>query len=320
MIVHPVDALPPVRHTLVVWKTGGDGLHALSLGGYQSRHQSVLTLLDRAEQDHGGPPFGPLVIHTGDRPISPATGGWRSYAFSTAPGYGDVAVPDFVFGGWPEVGIDDFDETAEGVAAAGRQRAERPVVGWIGSCHTHPVRWVLRRLGEEHPDLLEVDHVDWVPGPSQDRLRTSKGNHLTLPEQVGRWSALLDVEGMGYSGRLKLLLHSGRPVLVQERPWQEWYWGALVPMEHYIPVRSDLSDLVEAARWVQEHPQEAEEIGRAGQRLARRMLTRTCAVERWARTLSAAAQTETDPETDRWAPETLGDPLSRVLRPLGAPI
>ena len=159
-----------------------------------------------------------------------------------------------------------------------------------------------------------MHHVQWVHDPSG--LRTAKQNHLSLPQQVRRWSALVDVEGLGYSGRLKLLLHSGRPVLVQDRPWHEWYWDSLVPMEHYIPVRRDLSDLVDQARWVQRNPEEAEQIGRAGQKLAQRLLTRASAVDEWGRTLSVAAQAG----TEAWAPQALRDDLTPVLRRLGAPL
>ena len=316
MITHALGPLPPVRHKVVLWKDVHDGLHALSIGGFETRHQSLLTLVDQADHDATGSEFGPLLIHTDDRPISKAGDGWRSYAFCTASGYGDVPVPDFVFDRWPQAGIDGFDETTSGMAAAGNQPAELPVVGWIGNCHTNAVRGVLRRLSREHPDLLDVHHVDWVQDPSQDRLKTSAGNHLSLPEQVRRWSALLDVEGHGYSGRLKLLLHSGRPVLVQDRPWREWYWDSLLPMEHYIPIQSDLSDLVDAARWVQRNRQEAERIGRSGQELAQQLLTRTAAIERWARTLSIAAQNR----TDRWAPQSLQEHLVPVLCELGAPV
>ena len=38
-----------------------------------------------------------------------------------------------------------------------------------------------------------------------------------MPEQVALWSALLAVQDTGYSGRLKKLLHSGRPVPVVDR-------------------------------------------------------------------------------------------------------
>lgn len=312
MIIHAVDEVLPVVHKLVLWKS--DGLHIISLGGFQTRHEAVLAMVDQADQEHNGPAFGPVLIHTDDRPISTIDDRARSYAFCTAPQYLDVPVPDFVFGGWPEVGIDDFDQTASSMAAAGDQPAELPVAGWIGSCHLHPIRSALLSLGEAHPDLLDVQNIRWVHDPAG--LQTAKRNHLSLPQQIGRWSALVDVEGKGYSGRLKLLLHSGRPVLVQDRPWHEWFWDSLVPMEHYIPVRRDLSDLVDQARWVQQNPQEAEQIGRAGQKLAQRLLTRASAVDQWARTLAVAGQTR----ADGWAPQALRQDLSPVLRRLGAPL
>jgi hypothetical protein len=312
MIKHMVDDLPSVRDTLVVWR-GPDGLQAVSVGGFQSRHDAVLDLLAQADREHVLPPFGPVLVHTLDRPVSTVAQPWRSYAFCTADGYLDVPVPDFVFGGWPEVGIDDYDETCWAVQAAGDEPAQLPVTGWIGSVQTHPVREVLLRLGQEHPDLLDASQVDWVPGPAVGALRSAGGNSLTLDAQARRWSALLDVEGKGYSGRLKLLLHSGRPVLVQDRPWREWFWDSLVPMEHYVPVRRDLSDLVTQARWVQQHPQEAEEIGRAGQKLAQQLLTRRSAVERWARVLTDAA----GHSAHDWAPTALREELEPVLRRLG---
>ena len=112
MIIHAVDEIPSLQHTLVLWKSGRDSLQAVSLGGYQTRHEAVLKLVDQADQECDGPAFGPLLLHTGDRPISTIDDRVRSYAFCSAIGYLDVPVPDFVFGGWPEVGIDDFDQTA----------------------------------------------------------------------------------------------------------------------------------------------------------------------------------------------------------------
>ncbi len=303
-----------VRDKLVVWKSGPDGLQAIDLGGFQSRHEAVLGLLEQADREHCVPEFGPLLVHTLDRPVSTPEQPWRSYAFCTTDGFLDVPVPDFVFGGWPEVGIDDFDETCRRVQTAGYEPARLSVVGWIGSARTHPVRSALLRLGQQHPDLLDVQQVDWVPDPTQRRLQSSGGNSLSLGEQAARWSALLDVEGKGYSGRLKLLLHSGRPVLVQERPWREWFWDSLVPMKNYVPVRRDLSDLVAKARWVQQNPQKAEQIGRAGRDLARRLLTRTSAVEQWAR----AMRTASGHPAQGWAPPPLREALKPVLRRLGA--
>ncbi len=305
-----------MQHKLVVWKTERDGLQALSVGGFETRHESVLATLEQADLQHGSPPFGPMLVHTDDRPISAAANGWRAYAFCTAAGYTDLPVPDFVFGGWPQVAIDDFDETAWSISAAGDLPPARCVVGWIGSCHTHPVRWRLYELGRQNPDLLDVHHVEWVQDPSHRRLASAAGNQLSLPEQAARWSALLDVEGLGYSGRMKLLMHSGRPLLVQDRPWREWFWDALVPMEHYIPVRSDLSDLVDHARWVLENPHEAARIGSAAQKVAQQLLTRASAAEQWGRYLAIAATSD----SSSWAPDAVREELSPLLRRLGAPV
>jgi hypothetical protein len=64
---------------------------------------------------------------------------------------------------------------------------------------------------------------------------------------------------------------------------------------------------------VQQHPQEAANIGRAGQKLAQQLLTRRSAAERWSRVLTdAAAQPR-----DGWAPEALQTALQPVLRRLG---
>jgi hypothetical protein len=64
---------------------------------------------------------------------------------------------------------------------------------------------------------------------------------------------------------------------------------------------------------VQQHPQEAEEIGRAGQKLAQQLLTRRSAVERWARVLTDAA----GHSVHDWAPTALREELEPVLRRLG---
>ena len=52
---------------------------------------------------------------------------------------------------------------------------------------------------------------------------------MSLLEQVRTYGALVDIQGKGYSARLKLLLHSGRPVLLCARPWCEFFHASLRP-------------------------------------------------------------------------------------------
>lgn len=285
---------------LLVWKHGT--LCFRDLGGCHSRHRSVLRLIAQADREHGLPDFSPVLISSADRPVNrdPAV---RVLSFSTADGFEDWAVPDFLFDSWPEVGIDEYEQVRVELAAAGERAAERQAAGWIGNCATHPIRAVLHGLGRQTP-VLDVRHVDWRPGP--DGVRHVADGEMSLAEQVARWALLIDVEGAGWSARLKLLLHSSRPVLVQERPWREFFFDRLRAWEHYIPVAADLSNLTARAAWALEHPAEADRIGRAGQTFAREHLTRAHAVAEWARVLTrcAADPMPVPEEVRRWAPAT----------------
>jgi len=275
----------PAQEKLFVWKRAGD-LCALDLRGYETRNPSVLKLIALAEQTSELPAFGPLLVHTGDRPINTGDPTWHSLAFSSAVGFFDTAVPDFLFDGWPQVGLGDYEDAARSAAAAGMLEPETMRLGWIGNCDTHPSRWRLHELGAAHPDLLDVHHITWVPNADGSPMATLAGNQLSLEDQVRRWGLLIDIEGNGWSARLKLLLHSGRPVFIQERPWREWFWPQLRPMEHYIPVQRDLSDLCDRVRWALDHADEAGAIGQAGQRFAQSELTREAAARAWSRTLT----------------------------------
>jgi hypothetical protein len=96
---------------------------------------------------------------------------------------------------------------------------------------------------------------------------------------------MIDVEGHGYSGRLKLLLHTKRVVLMQNRPWHEWFYAYIEPFRHYVPVAQDMSDLVERIEWLRTNPKLETEIAGEAQHFAQTRLTRSAAVATWARLL-----------------------------------
>lgn len=266
------SASPLPLERLVVSKAAS--LWFTDLGGHESRHESVRKLIRAADATYDLPPFGPVEISTADRPV------WGALCFCTSDERPVEAVPDFLFDGWPEVGVPDYEEARWELAAVGERPAGHPLVcGWVGNADTSPVRRSLRAVAAKS-DLLEAWHTPWPPDGS---------DRLTLVEQVQRWGLLLDMEGNGWSARLKLLLHSGRPVLVVDRPWREWWFDEFVAWEHFIPVRRDLADLEDRVGWAREHSVEAGRIGRAGQAFARRELTRERAVARWAEVLGGAA-------------------------------
>ncbi len=75
-----------------------------------------------------------------------------------------------------------------------------------------------------------------------------------------KYKYLLDIRGYGWSGRLKFLLYTQRPIFYVERDLLSFSSEGLEPFVHYIPVKEDLSDLEEKYQWAQSHPKECQKI------------------------------------------------------------
>ena len=110
-----------------------------------------------------------------------------------------------------------------------------------GTPYHHPSRLKLQRIAAEHPELLLVNGggqgaaaARWDGGGGAVGSGGAAGGGgaadgggaaggggaaqaMSLLEQVRTFGGLLDLQGKGYSARLKLLLHSGRPVLRHAR-------------------------------------------------------------------------------------------------------
>ncbi len=61
--------------------------------------------------------------------------------------------------------------------------------------------------------------------------------------------------------------------------YRQWYYDRIQPWEHFVPVKSDMSDLAEKLDWVRSNDEEAERIAKNGQAFARTLTMESCAVE-----------------------------------------
>lgn len=93
-----------------------------------------------------------------------------------------------------------------------------------------------------------------------------------------KYSFLIDLQGIGYSGRVKPLLFSGRCLFLQEREFEELFYQYLAPYIHFIPLRNDLSGLKEKYNWAVSNPNVEDKIARNAQRLVADFLARKGAV------------------------------------------
>jgi hypothetical protein len=152
---------------------------------------------------------------------------------------------------WPEVGIED----GERLTIALLNDTSPPQDGrlfWIGA-DNHYSRVLLVKLAKVHPGYLDASMMEWEASPGVVRQKVYSGRYVTIPDHR-RYKYLIDCPGTGYSARLRWLLATGRPVFIVERGPVEWWHLRLRAWVHYIPVRSDLSDLMDGLRRLEEDP------------------------------------------------------------------
>lgn len=247
---------------------------------YESRGKSVARLIELAAQGLALRDCQ-FLVNTSDHPGP--IGQYPTFSFSTIDDNYSAVCPDFLFDAWPEVQIDDYTKLCAKMAQAGATPPLSSCIGWIGVPMV-PAREQLVELGQAHPDVLEAIDMRWDRA-NPSRL-TSK-RFVSLDDQVRRWKYLIDVEGCGWSARLKTFLWSGRVAFLAERPWKEWFFPQLEPWRHYVPVRRDLSDLVDNYRRIEADPSLQRHISEEAQAFARQHLSRAASLARWRELLLA---------------------------------
>lgn len=166
--------------------------------------------------------------------------------------------PDWSCYWWKDANISNFLETAKILEKVGKKKPATTKAGWVGNIssplsdvpefHTRPL---LYKIAKQNPQIMEAIHVS----PVNNIIDKETKNYLTLGEQVARYSYLIDIGGNGYSGRLKYLLWTGRPLLIVKRKYIEYFHADLIPYHHFIPVKEDLSDLVVQIEWCRLYPE-----------------------------------------------------------------
>jgi hypothetical protein len=135
-------------------------------------------------------------------------------------------------------------------------------IGWYGNIYSpqsnvieYYTRPLLKKIGDENPQLFDIFHIL----PNNGIIDGNINNYLSLPDLI-KYKYLIDIGGNGYSGRLKYLLFSKRPLLLVDRNYVEYFHNDLIPYKHYIPVKMDLSDLLEKVNWMKNNYAKSLEI------------------------------------------------------------
>ena len=171
------------------------------------------------------------------------------FAYSTIYAYSDqvIPIPDY------RVCFDeknyDFQESPQECKEAGNKQWKDPRIAWRGTIASSDERKWLEMLSMKFPDKIYVDDPAW------------EQNRVYVPmTDLAEYKYVLDIRGYGWTDRVKVLMQLARPLFLVERPYVEWYFSDLVPMVHYIPVKEDLSDLIDKYEYIEDRPDEYRRI------------------------------------------------------------
>jgi hypothetical protein len=124
-------------------------------------------------------------------------------------------------------------------------------------------RVILCKLSDQFPDLIDAKFTFFAQGGENvPSLQSYKGKKLSYRKLIDyKYQLLIDGNVCPYSNSgWKFFINS--LLFKPDSQWIQWYFSALVPYEHYIPVERDLSDLVEKIQWAKHNDDKARTIAK----------------------------------------------------------
>jgi hypothetical protein len=236
--------------------------------GFQRRNESTMKIIHQTHDTLGLNNFDWTYINTGDRSIGSFYDGKRVLSYSSNTNKYEHVIPDFVFDCWREVHINDYSSTVQQIIQNGNKKPETNLLGWRGAI-THENRLPL--LEFKNSRKYDILTHNW----------NESSTYISIPDSVKKWRYLIDVEGNGFSARIKLFLFSKRVLFLQERPYKEWFHSMLIPWFHYVPVNRNLDNLESHLNIIRNDSKLEDFIRHNAYNFAIRNLNVSNALERW---------------------------------------
>jgi hypothetical protein len=218
---------------------------------------------------------GSCIVNVGDE------GHRRGVAFCNVRSMDVLLIPDPYF--VSTRGYEDLKNSVSADVAPWEER--RAVALWRGSTTGYRTSGDIMELPrvalcrtaarQENREYLDAGVTDFAQLQSEDEAELLRRSGLVRDfidaRRFQHWKYLVDIDGNtnSWPGLFEKLL-SGSAVLKVESggPYRQWYYDRLKPFENFVPIRNDLSDLIEKIRYLRSHDDVAREIGAAGRKLA----------------------------------------------------
>ncbi|XP_067632235.1 protein O-glucosyltransferase 2-like [Eurosta solidaginis] len=120
-------------------------------------------------------------------------------------------------------------------------------------------RLELVELSRKHPDLINASLTNFFFFRDEEDKYGPKVPHISFLEFF-RYKYQLNLDGVVAAYRFPYLLASDSLVLKQESNFYEHFYSKLTAFKHYVPIKRDLSDIIERIQWAKENDNRAHEI------------------------------------------------------------
>tara|TARA_Y100000992_G_scaffold302270_1_gene275785 strand:- start:25000 stop:26004 length:1005 start_codon:yes stop_codon:yes gene_type:complete len=132
-------------------------------------------------------------------------------------------------------------------------------VVWRGGGFTHHINC-------KHPRLRiskMLENYEWANVKHNDDGWNSKGEHYLHYTENFKYKVNVVIDGVAGASCEKWVFLTGSVVLMIS-DWTSSVVREMIPWKHFVPVKTDLTDLVENIEWVFNNPEKAEEIAISG--------------------------------------------------------
>ena len=111
--------------------------------------------------------------------------------------------------------------------------------------------WNLRPRKLEDNEYLQTIDINNIGIDLVDKL---------TPSEQSRYKYIINIDGHVSAFRLSLEMNMGSVILKVESEWKVWYSQFLKPYVHYVPIKSDLSDLYSQIKWCKNNDNKCKDI------------------------------------------------------------
>jgi len=193
-----------------------------------------------------------IVIHTGDKSNDIEMNDINTIVFQTvSEKFRDDLFPDYVFGDWWHIGLTDFDEFTQDITT--KCIANPPIynkVFWAGALQNIQQRQLYKHISKQYPNIFETMSMKWSNHSNPSRF-VKMCDH-------GKWSILIDLTGIGWSGRLKLLPFCKRPLIIANRTFWGWSDYMILKTKNFYMTNKNLSNLLQIVNYINNNKKKAQ--------------------------------------------------------------